>query len=607
MGLFDNVWHLPLNLLGLDDIPAVPVELDGLLDSAYRLYQRSKEIEPARLGLTNTYTIDATTATGLEFLYGAAAATDAELALGALVAQQPSPRGLLARLYAVLSYRGDDRSALPEARAARSPLQGLSLTTPEQFAISWTNFDEIYSRYAHLIPDCAATLTDPEAATAAFWPTIAENGVAYNLLMLRKVGASDLTRLRARFAPAWSEEWDDLAGRGLLYVIDLSLFTSLAPASVDGFSRFTPATVTLLAQDSSSKALTPIAVRVSGHKDVGAQHFVRGSASGSAWLYALQAAKTSVTVYGIWLGHVYHWHIVTAAMQMAMYNTLDADHPAYQLVAPQANFLFQFDELLLLLWRQIAPPTSVDTPRGFLELMNGFAAGRTYFEDDPTTALQDNGIAVSDFTRETPWDAYPAAGRLLGLWAETERYVNAFVENTYASDALVAEDRQLQAWMREAADPDEGNIRGLPPINTRAALAQVLTSLIYRITAHGSSRLKPSAYPVQAFVANFPPCLQIAKIPSPRGELSTAQLLEYLPKTGTIGEMMTFYTTFIFSEPYVPFIPKAGIATELFFSGGESDPRNQALVGFREALIAAMKDYEPGTADIYQWPRNIET
>ena len=38
----------------------------------------------------------------------------------------------------------------------------------------------------------------------------------------------------------------------------------------------------------------------------GMQHFVK---SDPAWLYALQAAKTSITVWGIWLGHVYHWHI----------------------------------------------------------------------------------------------------------------------------------------------------------------------------------------------------------------------------------------------------------------------------------------------------------
>ena len=51
-----------------------------------------------------------------------------------------------------------------------------------------------------------------------------------------------------------------------------------------------------------------------------------------AWLYALQAAKTSITVWGIWLGHVYHWHIVTAAMQMTMYNHLPAGHPLWPLL-----------------------------------------------------------------------------------------------------------------------------------------------------------------------------------------------------------------------------------------------------------------------------------
>ena len=41
-------------------------------------------------------------------------------------------------------------------------------------------------------------------------------------------------------------------------------------------------------------------------------------ATDSAWIWALLAAKTAITVWGIWIGHVYHWHIVTAAMQMTM-------------------------------------------------------------------------------------------------------------------------------------------------------------------------------------------------------------------------------------------------------------------------------------------------
>ena len=89
--------------------------------------------------------------------------------------------------------------------------------------------------------------------------------------------------------------------------------------------RFTPSTITLLKQD-PDKTITPVAIRVAGYEDADTTVYTREDATDSAWLYALQAAKTSVTVYRIWLGHVYHWHIVTAAMQATMYNTLPTEH-----------------------------------------------------------------------------------------------------------------------------------------------------------------------------------------------------------------------------------------------------------------------------------------
>jgi uncharacterized SAM-binding protein YcdF (DUF218 family) len=161
--------------------------------------------------------------------------------------------------------------------------------------------------------------------------------------------------------------------------------------------------------------------------------------------------------------------------------------------------------------------------------------------------------------------------------------------------------------MRRSGHRCGGNIRGLPKLETRAALVRVLTSLIYRITAHGGSRLMPSVYPALAFVANSPPCLQIAAIPSPQAALTTGELLAYLPKTGTIASMMNFVTTFVFTAPYVPFIPKAGVDTDLFFPKGLADPRNVALRDYRNAVAAFITSYM-GTEDatIEQWPRNIE-
>jgi hypothetical protein len=91
----------------------------------------------------------------------------------------------------------------------------------------------------------------------------------------------------------------------------MSRFEALRAQQARGACRFTPSTVTLLTQDPGTKALTPTAVLVSGYQGQGGQRFTRGNATDGAWLYALQAAKASIAVFGVWLGHVCHCDLVT--------------------------------------------------------------------------------------------------------------------------------------------------------------------------------------------------------------------------------------------------------------------------------------------------------
>ena len=214
-------------------------------------------------------------------------------------------------------------------------------------------------------------------------------------------------------------------------------------------------------------------------------------------------------------------------MQMTMFNTFPTDHPIYQLLSPQSKYAIPFDDVLLLLWSYIAPPTSISSPFQFLELVNSYAAGRSYFDDDPKTTLTKLRLSESDFTLKTPWDHYPVAQRLLAVWKITEAYVDSYVKSTYQTDASIAGDRFLQAWMTSSSATDGGNIAGLPEMKTQAALAMVLTSLIYRITVHGISRLDSTANPALTFVANFPHCLQRQDIPAPSQTLDTKALLAY--------------------------------------------------------------------------------
>src|SRR5258705_8416449 len=295
-------------------------------------------------------------------------------------------------------------------------------------------------------------------------------------------------------------------------------------------------------------------------------------------------------------------------MLMTLNNYVEETHPLRVFMAPQSEFIIPFNNVLLLLWKQIAPPTSVSDAKQLLAMTDAFAKGRTYLEDDPNTTVQDNGIREADFTNNAPWDQYRIAGQLLSLYDAVGKYVSVFVNNTWPNDAAVVEDKQLQAWLAASSDPNDGNIAGLPTPDSRKNLIITLQSLVFRITAHGASRLNSTANPVLSFIPNSPPCLQRTDIPSPTTDLSTIDLLTYLPKTGTIGEMITFLFTFVFSAPYIPFLPIAGNDVNLIWGNDPNEPRNAALVELRNFLGDFISSYEdPDPAQLHQWPRNIET
>lgn len=578
----------------LRDIPAIPVMLTGVPDALVRSLSRKIEFKEAKLALSEMYTINNRTATGYQFMYEGEEDLSKKRVNSALL----YPVTMMQLTKELFGLAG--KSTEP---ADMETLTSLSLDDPDQWTMGWTTFDEVNKFGEPMRSTWVSTLTDADEATKQFWPTIAEHGLVYNLMILQKVGYGNFDSIKNVFQSVWTPEWDALHDAGRLYVIDLSMFNSVKSHLVNGFERFTPGTITLLKQDAQSKAITPVAIHVSGYEGANGQIYTIEGATDSAWLYALQAAKVSVTVYGIWLGHVYHWHIVTAAMQMTMYQTFSDDHPIYEFLQPQSNFLIAFDTLLLALWKEIAPPTSIDSGNEFLQLCNTFANGRDFFDDDPLTALDRLGLEVADFTENEAWDLYPIVGYYLKVWQATERYVKTFVEVTYRDNKAVADDKMLQKWIK--ASKNRGNIRGLPTMKSKEALKQVLTSLIYRITIHGASRLNSHSTPALTFVANFPSCLQRTDIPRPDSQFDTKTLLSYLPKTGTIGQQLDFYFIFIFSAPYTPFIPLEGVDTSLFFKE-PSDERNQALIAYRKRMIELMGHLQE-KAQIEQWPLNIET
>jgi len=62
--------QLPASELGLENLPAFPIDAAGMLDTLIRLSMRFKQREQALQGLSKTYTIGGRTARAREFLFG---------------------------------------------------------------------------------------------------------------------------------------------------------------------------------------------------------------------------------------------------------------------------------------------------------------------------------------------------------------------------------------------------------------------------------------------------------------------------------------------------------------------------------------------------------
>jgi hypothetical protein len=614
--------------------------LEEILDTVNKLIARGQYLIQSKDGLSIQYTLNDITATSERFMLGTEEQVQQAADLRGLLTLIESFLGkvftspvhvsriasafteLRAKVGSRRSRPAADYGAVTAADAASASTavtvradipnadpdySALTLEDPAQFAMAWTTFEDAYRNGFPHVAEYSAAITEASEATRQFWLTLCSSALPYNLFVLQRLTAATAMSFQNNFRTSWLPEYEELLSKGRLYGIDMTIFSGFDPhEDTNGTLRFTPSTMALLAMD-DRKTLTPIAVYVADPKNINDNRtYVQSS---PAWIYALLAVKTSLTVYGIWLGHVYTQHIVTAAMQMATLNTLPPSNIIYQLLAPQSQYTIAFDLVLLLAWSNLSPPTSIGDSGKFLTLCNKFSATHDFSSTDPVNTPARLNLDPADFTDpsidDQPWNLYPNMQKVQQIWQMTADYVGAVVDVGYASDAAVASDTDLAKWITAASGA--GNVAGLPRMDSKAALKAVATSVLYRITFHGVGRLRSIGTPLPAFAPNYPPCLQSTTIPDPQTPLSTVDLLRtYLPNTGSLGKLVSFYNIFSFSAPYVPVVPYKGPEDELFFDQAVHPAANQALIQFRNMIQSVIRTLQPDWVQIGQWPRNIE-
>ena len=196
--------RLPLGELGFKYIPAVPVDPGGVGDTLFKLAVRLKQREQPLQGLSKTFTIGGSTARAYNFLFGPEAAVEKQLAAheslrGAL---SRDPSALVRILVGALNQQPEE--ATPGGVRGGDDSTALALDDPKQWSMSWTTLPEVFTSALPHLDEWAATVdvTQPDKATDAFFPTIARYGLAFNLILPKKVRDHEVgtwrTALRCR-------------------------------------------------------------------------------------------------------------------------------------------------------------------------------------------------------------------------------------------------------------------------------------------------------------------------------------------------------------------------------------------------------------------------
>ncbi len=173
------------------------------------------------------------------------------------------------------------------------------------------------------------------------------------------------------------------------------------------------------------------------------------------------------------------------------------------------------------------------------------------------------------------------------VWDAIAGFVGAVLRQFYRSDADVTGDSELQAWVRELADPAIGNFRGLADPGGGLAsldrLVQVVTAIVFIATAQHSAA-NNGQYELYAYIPNVPGAL-FAPPPATKAPLSEESLVAALPPADVIIEQITL--AHVLSEPADP--PLGRHPSDFFATNPEIAP---IVARFDETLrgVAAQID-----------------
>lgn len=270
---------------------------------------------------------------------------------------------------------------------------------------------------------------------------------------------------------------------GRVFMCDYAVLGEVLEPNVapDGALKFVHSPMALFAVPPGGGALWPVAIQCSQAPDPEESPVITPD-QGWRWRmarYIVECADANVHEV---VAHLAMTHLRTEPIVLATARQLAPNHPLSVLLRTHFEGTLSINS---------AAASSMIAPKGAVDRI---FAGTL----DSTIRLGAQAILKPDYLdRMLPRDLvlrgvddpeiirdYPYRDDAQRLWAAIDEWVGEYVGLYYESDAAVAEDTELAAWVQTLRQPvEEGGIAGFPLVGDRAGLVGLLTYIIFTVSA----------------------------------------------------------------------------------------------------------------------------
>lgn len=300
---------------------------------------------------------------------------------------------------------------------------------------------------------------------------------------------------------AEGDSLEEAMANGRIFLTDYAKLDGMPQNTSGGVQHFMYAPLGLFAvEKTGARRLMPVAIQCAQTPSASAPIFT--PTDGRLWTLAKQCLHVAdMTVHG----QIYHFgycHILLEALILSSHRTLADNHPLLVLMLPHFEFTLGANN--------VAKGMLVSRG-GYIDRLLGGSldAGNTLMKDATRAVKWRDLVPGAEFEAMGTADAttlpsFPWRDDGLLSWPIVLEFVRSYVNLYYESDASVADDTELRAWLTEIGADDGARLdQFVDPaeVVTRDALVTLMAGVVYRATVYHAA-INYAGYDWQLYAPN---------------------------------------------------------------------------------------------------------